>query len=68
VSRAPLAISAPVVLYAEAPAEGSGPTLNGFDVAEDGRFLMTMTRVAPASSDDRARLVLLQNWTGIIAR
>jgi hypothetical protein len=45
---------------------GSGtPTISGFDVAADGRLLMT--RVVPAAPGDDARLVLLQNWPGVIA-
>ena len=49
------------------PASPSGgPTLSGFDVAADGRLLMT--RVAPAAPGEQARTVLLQNWMGSIGK
>ena len=63
----PLTVSAPRMLLAEGSTALPGsPTLNGFDVAADGRLLMT--RVAPTAPGEQARTVLLQNWIGSIGK
>ena len=37
-----------------------------FDVASDGRLLMT--RIVPTAPDDEARLVIVQNWPAAIRK
>jgi hypothetical protein len=44
--------------------ESGGPSVSGFDVAHDGRFLML--RRVPSQPADAARLVLVQHWLGTI--
>jgi hypothetical protein len=60
VTAAPLSVGPPRTLMTESGTEVGAPTLSGFDVAADGRLLMT--RVVPAAPGDEVRLVLLQNW------
>jgi dipeptidyl aminopeptidase/acylaminoacyl peptidase len=59
VETGPLAVGPRRTLLTEEAAPGA-PTVAGFDVAADGRLLMT--RVLPAAPGDGARIVLLQNW------
>jgi serine/threonine-protein kinase len=54
----PLTIGKPSVVLAEDPARGISFT--SFDVASDGRLLMT--RLADPIPGDEARMVLIQNW------
>ena len=54
----PLTIGAPSVVLVADPAHGISFT--SFDVAEDGRLLMT--RRADPQPGDEARVVLMQNW------
>ncbi len=69
VTTPPLAIGAPTVLLKDGDT-GAGSdrplALIGFDVASDGRLLMT--RVVPAAPGDEARLMILQNWRAAIGR
>jgi hypothetical protein len=60
----PLTISAPSVVLVEDPARGL--TFTAFDVAADGRLLMT--RRAGASPGDEARVVFVQNWVAAIIK
>jgi hypothetical protein len=66
VTSTPLTIGAPRTLFTEGDAGDRGPSLSGFDVAPDGRLIMT--RPAPPVPGDEARLVLLQNWPASIKR
>jgi hypothetical protein len=59
----PLAVGTSRVLMAGAGLPGA-PSLGGFDVASDGRLLMT--RIAPSAPGDEVRLVLLQNWLATV--
>jgi hypothetical protein len=52
--------------FEEGASQPSGVNVLSFDVARDGRFLMTRA-VAPASADAR-RLVLVQNWIAAIRK
>jgi hypothetical protein len=58
VTTAPLTVGAPTIVLAGDPADG--PSFPVFDVAEDGRLLMT--RRADPQPGDEARVVLMQNW------
>jgi dipeptidyl aminopeptidase/acylaminoacyl peptidase len=58
VTMNPLTIGAPSVVLVEDPSNGLSFT--SFDVAEDGRLLMT--RRADPQPGDEARVVLMQNW------
>ena len=49
----PLTSSAPRMLMVDSASPSGGPTPSGFDVAADGRLLMT--RVAPAAPGEQAR-------------
>ncbi len=60
----PLTIGAPAVVLVEDPARG--PSLVSFDVAADGRLLMT--RRADPLPGDEARVVLIQNWLATIRK
>ena len=60
IATAPLSIGAPRVLVTAGDPSSGAPTHSGFDVARDGRLLMT--QVLPTAPGDEARLVLLQNW------
>jgi hypothetical protein len=46
--------------------ENGGPTISVFDIAGDGRLLMT--RKAPAAAGDEGRAVLRQNWMAAISK
>jgi hypothetical protein len=46
--------------------ENGGPTISGFDIAGDGRLLMT--RKAPAATGDEGRAVLRQNWMAAVSK
>jgi hypothetical protein len=60
----PLTVGVPeTVLVA---GENGGPTISGFDIASDGRLLMT--RKAPAAAGDEGRAVLRQNWMAAISK
>ena len=65
VTANPLTVGAPRLLMSAGTTPGA-PSLSGFDVAADGRLLMT--RVAPTAPGDEARLVLIQNWPGAIKK
>ena len=58
----PLTIGAPSVVLVEDPSNGISFT--SFDVAKDGRLLMT--RRADPQPGDEARVVLMQNWLAAI--
>ena len=58
VTMNPLTIGAPSVVLVEDPSNGISFT--SFDVAKDGRLLMT--RRADPQPGDEARVVLMQNW------
>jgi hypothetical protein len=59
----PIRIGQPALLL-EDDTESGGPSVSGFDVAHDGRFLMLRrVRSQPA---DAARLVLVQHWLGTL--
>jgi hypothetical protein len=58
VTMNPLTIGAPAVVLVEDPSNGISFT--SFDVAKDGRLLMT--RRADPQPGDEARVVLMQNW------
>ena len=60
----PLTIGAPSVVLVEDPARG--PSVASFDVAADGRLLMT--RKADPLPGDEARVVLIQNWLAAIGK
>ena len=60
----PLTIGAPSVVLVEDPARGL--SLTSFDVAADGRLLMT--RRADPLPGDEARVVLIQNWLAAIGK
>ena len=60
----PLTIGAPSVVLVEDPARGLSFT--SFDVAADGRLLMT--RRADPLPGDEARVVLIQNWLAAIRK
>jgi hypothetical protein len=60
IATAPLSIGAPRVLFTAGDPSSGAPTHSGFDVARDGRLLMT--QVLLTAPGDEARLVLLQNW------
>jgi dipeptidyl aminopeptidase/acylaminoacyl peptidase len=53
-------LGVPAILFDEATIGPNGPSLGWFDVARDGRFLMSRP-VDPAAENTR-RLVLVQNW------
>jgi hypothetical protein len=53
-------LGVPAAVFEEGASQLSGVNVLSFDVARDGRFLMTRA-VAPDSADAR-RLVLVQNW------
>ncbi len=59
-------LGVPAILFDEATVGLNGPTLGWFDVARDGRFLMSRM-VAPAAGDAR-RLVLVQNWIAAMGK
>ena len=64
IRTSPLTVGVPeTVLVA---GENAGPALSGFDVAADGRLLMT--RKAPAAPGDEGRAVLRQNWMAAITK
>jgi serine/threonine-protein kinase len=58
VTMNPLTVGAPSVVLVEDPSNGISFT--SFDVAKDGRLLMT--RRADPQPGDEARVVLMQNW------
>ena len=58
VTMAPFAVGVPSVVLVEDPSNGISFT--SFDVAKDGRLLMT--RRADPQPGDEARVVLMQNW------
>ena len=58
VTMNPLTIGAPSVVLVESPSKGISFT--SFDVAKDGRLLMT--RRTDQQPGDEARVVLMQNW------
>ena len=60
----PLTVGAPSVVLVEDPARG--PSVASFDVAADGRLLMT--RRADLLPGDEARVVLIQNWLAAIRK
>ena len=64
VTMNPLTIGAPSVVLAEDPSNGISFT--SFDVAKDGRLLMT--RRADPQPGDEARVVLMQNWLATIKK
>jgi hypothetical protein len=64
VTMNPLTIGAPSVVLAEDPANGI--VFPSFDVAADGRLLMT--RRADPQPGDEARVVLMQNWLTAIKK
>ena len=64
VAMNPLTIGTPAVVLAEDPANGISFT--SFDVAEDGRLLMT--RRADPLPGDEARVVLTQNWQAAVRK
>jgi hypothetical protein len=64
VAASPFTVGVPKPLFAIG---GAGrPSMSGFDVAADGRLLMT--RNAPQTEDDEPRAVLRQNWMAALAR
>jgi hypothetical protein len=64
IRTSPLTVGVPeTVLVA---GENGGPAIDGFDVAADGRLLMT--RKAPAAPGDEGRAVLRQNWPATISK
>ena len=65
ITATPLTVGASRVLMSAAATPGA-PSVGGFDIASDGRLLMT--RIAPTAPGDEARLVLLQNWIGAIKK
>jgi hypothetical protein len=64
VTTAPLTLGAPSVVAAGDPADGTSFPL--FDVAKDGRILMT--RRADAQPGDEARVVLMENWQAALRK
>ncbi|HJR59933.1 MAG TPA: protein kinase [Vicinamibacterales bacterium] len=58
-----LGVAVPVV---SADAGGTGPSMDGFDVARDGRLLMSRRLALPSGSS--SRVVLVQNWPAAIQR
>jgi len=62
----PIRIGQPTLLLEDDAGSGAGPSVTGFDVARDGRFLM-LRRVPPRPAD-ATRLVLVQNWLGTVRR
>ncbi len=63
ISTSPLTMGASQLLMTE---DASSPSLSGFDVAPDGRLLMS--QLLPSTPGDEARLVLLQNWPGAVRK
>jgi predicted Ser/Thr protein kinase len=64
IRTSPLTIGVPeTVLEA---GENGRPAISGFDIAADGRLLMT--RKAPAAPGDEGRAVLRQNWMAAITK
>ena len=66
VKAAPLTIGAPRTILADGPKDDRGVRISGFDVAPDGRLIMS--RAAPLAPGDEARIVLLQNWPAAIRK
>jgi hypothetical protein len=64
VTTAPLSIGAPSVVLTWDPADGT--RFPPFDVAKDGRILMT--RRADPEPGDEARLMLMQNWQAALRK
>ena len=60
----PLTVGAPSVVVVEDPANGI--VFPSYDVAADGRLLMT--RRADSLPGDEARVVLMQNWLAAIGK
>jgi Tol biopolymer transport system component len=58
--RPAVKLGVPAMLFDEATVGPNGPSLGWFDVARDGRFLMS--RPVDPAADDTRRLVLVQNW------
>jgi serine/threonine-protein kinase len=61
-----LTTGAPKTILTESSGGDRGPAISGFDVAPDGRLIMT--RVVPSAAGDEARLILLQNWPASIRK
>jgi eukaryotic-like serine/threonine-protein kinase len=59
-------LGVPAILFDEGTIEPNGPSFGWFDVARDGRFLMSRP-VDPAAGDTR-RLVLVQNWIAAMGK
>ena len=64
ITTAPLSVGTSKLLMVDD--EPGTPNLTGFAVGADDRLLMT--RVAPQSPGDLARMVLLQNWRAAVGR
>jgi hypothetical protein len=59
-------LGVPAILLDEATVGPNGPSLGWFDVARDGRFLMSRPVDRPAGNT--RRLVLVQNWPAAIGK
>ena len=66
IARNPLAAATPRTLLVEGPAGMEGVSIAGFDVAADGRILLTQP--IPAAPGNEARTVLLQNWHAAVRK
>ena len=64
VRAAPLTIGAPRTILADGSKDDRAVRISGFDVAPDGRLIMS--RAVPVAPGDEARIVLLQNWPAAI--
>jgi hypothetical protein len=60
-------LGAPAILFDEARTRPNGLSLGWFDVARDGRFLMSRV-VASTAADAQQRAVLFQNWTAVMPK
>ncbi len=66
VTNAPLTIGAPTTVIGPDVGSDRSATPSGFDVAPDGRLIIS--RAAPPAPGDGARIVLLQNWPAAIRK
>ena len=64
VAAAPFTVGVPESLFAVG--RTGGASMSSFDVAADGRLLMTQS--APPADGDEPRAVLRQNWMAVLAR
>jgi hypothetical protein len=59
-------LGVPAILLDEATIGPNAPSLGWFDVARDGRFLMS--RPVEQSAGDTGRLILVENWIAAMGK